>query len=153
MTDTDTEQDASAAEPSEDDAPADNSDTDEGQGSANGEAARYRRRLRDTETERDTLKARLETLQRGEVERLIADRFADPADIWRDGATLDILLDDDGNIDAKRVTDLATSLLDSHQHWGITKTSTRRAGLKSGASASTQPKSNAFVEAFKPRER
>lgn len=120
-------------------------------GNANSEAARYRRRLRDTEAERDTLKTRLEALQRGEVERLIADRFADPADIWRDGATLDTLLDKDGHVDSKAVDNLAATLLEAHQHWAVPKKSP--SGFQSGASAAPQPRQNAFAQAFKPHKR
>ncbi|BBY91334.1 hypothetical protein MGALJ_10030 [Mycobacterium gallinarum] len=81
------------------------------------EAAKYRRRLRDTEAERDRLTDRLTTLQRREVERLAADHLADGADLWRDGAQLEDVLDDDGDIDADKVTDLARTLLESHRHW------------------------------------
>ena len=128
-------------------------DTPDGeQDNGNKEAAKYRRRLRETEAERDTLKARLDVLQRNEVQRLVADRFADPADIWRDGATLEHLIDDDGNIDPTRVNDLATTLLDAHKHWGKTRQSGTRA-FQSGASVTTAPRQDSFTQAFKPRER
>lgn len=152
MTDTTTTEPDTGAD--EQDAATDDTDAEEDQDQTQGknnEAARYRRRLRDTEAERDTLKARLEVLQRGEVERLIADRFADPADIWRDGATLDGLLTEDGNVDPTQVDDLAKSLLETHQHWRIQR-STPRGALRSGASAS-QPRQNRFAQAFKPQGR
>lgn len=81
--------------------------------SPNAEAARYRSRLRETETERDTLQARLETMQRAEVERLAA-RLVEPSAIWAGGVTLADLLDDDGNLDPAKATaaiDQATSRL------------------------------------------
>lgn len=115
------------------------------------EARKYRRRAQTAEAERDTLKARLETLQRGEVERLVADRLADPADVWRDGATLDALLDDDGNIDPKRVDDLTKTLLAAHAHWGITRQQPK--GFQSGAAAQTFPRRDSFAAAFAPKER
>ncbi|MCV7053598.1 hypothetical protein [Mycolicibacterium gilvum] len=115
------------------------------------EARKYRRRAQTAESERDTLKARLEILQRGEVERLVADRLADPADVWRDGATLDTLLDDDGNIDPKRVDDLTKTLLAAHAHWGITRH--KPAGFQSGAAAQTFPRRDSFTAAFAPKER
>ncbi|MCV7055506.1 hypothetical protein [Mycolicibacterium gilvum] len=115
------------------------------------EARKYRRRAQTAEAERDTLKARLEILQRGEVERLVADRLADPADVWRDGATLDTLLDDDGNIDPKRVDELTKGLLAAHAHWGITRH--KPAGFQSGAAAQTFPRRDSFTAAFAPKER
>lgn len=150
MTDTPTTEPDTDAAAEEQDAAPDDTDTEDEQGQTQGknsEAARYRRRLRDTEAERDALKSRLEVLQRGEVERLISDRFADPADIWRDGATLESLLTDDGNIDPMKVNTLATGLLETHRHWGITKTDSR--GLRSGATG-PQPRKNGFAQAFKP---
>jgi len=115
------------------------------------EARKYRRRAQTAEAERDTLKARLETLQRGEVERLVADRLADPADVWRDGATIDSLVDGDGNIDPKRVDELTKSLLAAHAHWGITRH--KPAGFQSGAAAQTFPRRDSFTAAFAPKDR
>jgi hypothetical protein len=43
---------------------------------ASREAANYRRRLRATEIERDQLRDQLDRVQRAEVERRAADRFA-----------------------------------------------------------------------------
>lgn len=115
------------------------------------EARKYRRRAQTAEAERDALKTRLEVLQRGEVERLVADRLADPADVWRDGATLDNLLDEDGNIDPRRVDELTSSLLAAHSHWGITRQ--KPTGFQSGAAAPQQPRQNSFAKAFAPKER
>ena len=119
------------------------------------EAAKYRRRLRDTEAqlnqvrdeltaERDTLAARLDRFQRGEVERLAADKLADPADVWRDGAELSGLLDGDGNIDPAAVGGLLDGLIETHSHWAVQqKTMRPPGGLRSGASAQQQPKQSA----------
>src|SRR5690242_16579084 len=105
------------------------------------EAARYRRRLRETEKERDTLLSRVESLQRGEVERLAASKLADPADVWRDGASLGDLLGDDGNIDPAAVDGLLAGLIETHSHWAIPQRERAPVGrLRSGASAQQPPK-------------
>lgn len=115
------------------------------------EAAKYRRRLRDTEAERDALAQRVEAMQRGEVERLAGSRLADPADIWRDGATVTDLLGDDGSIDNTKVDGLLDGLVKSHSHWAATPAAQTppRGGLKSGASATTPPKPKSWAEAIR----
>lgn len=65
--------------------------------------ARYRVQLRETEAERDTLAARVETMQRAEVERLAADVIAKPDALWASDTTLADLLDDDGQVDRDKV--------------------------------------------------
>ncbi len=82
------------------------------------EAARYRRSLRDTEAERDSLRDRLDVLQRAEVERLAsADGLAVPGDFWLSGANLAELLDDDGNVDHGRVRESVAKILVDRPHW------------------------------------
>ena len=115
------------------------------------EAAKYRRRLREAEKERDGLQSRLESLQRGEVERLAADKLADPADVWRDGAELSGLLNDDGNIDVEKVGGLVDGLLESHSHWGIQRSSAPTT-FRSGASTPSPPKSTTWAGALKGAE-
>ncbi|SUA02957.1 Uncharacterised protein [Mycolicibacterium fortuitum] len=135
-----------------DNTPADDGDQDDTGG--NREAAKYRRKLRDTETERDTLRDRLTVLQRSEVERLVADRFRDPADVWRDGTQVDDLLDDGGDIDPAKVNTAATAVLKAHPHWDIAAApvSARDGQLQSGASAPAMPRRDPFTAAFAPRE-
>jgi hypothetical protein len=84
---------------------------------ARKEAAAYRRRLRDTETERDALRGRLETMQRAEVERLAAEKLATPSDLWLAGTNLADLLDDDGNLDAGKVTETLNRIVAERPHW------------------------------------
>lgn len=67
--------------------------------------ARYRTQLREAEAERDTLTARVEALQRAEVERLASDLIEKPAALWTAGVDLADLTDDDGAIDPDKVTD------------------------------------------------
>ncbi|MED5813868.1 hypothetical protein VST63_16030 [Mycolicibacterium sp. 050232] len=142
----------SDGDPADGDTPSDESDQDDAGG--NREAAKYRRRLRDTETERDTLRDRLTVLQRSEVERLVANRFRDPADVWRDGARVDDLLDDNGDIDPAKVNTAATAVLKAHPHWDIAAAprSPREGQLQSGASAPAMPRRDPFTAAFAPRE-
>lgn len=83
----------------------------------NNEAAKYRRRLRDTEKQRDALAERVTAYQRTDIERQAAQHLADGADIWRDGAQLADLLTETGELDNDKITELCTTLADSHPHW------------------------------------
>lgn len=106
---------------------------------ASREAAKYRRRLRETETQRDQLAERLSVLQRAEAERIAAEHLADGADIFRDGASIESLLDDDGNVDPVKVTELAAATAAAHPHWikRALPPVIRRNDLASGASSRT----------------
>ncbi len=84
-------------------ATSESADTDDPADTPNREAARYRRRLRDTETERDTLKARLEALQRAQVDGIAQGLGVKPAALWAAGADLEGLCDDNGVPDAGKV--------------------------------------------------
>lgn len=85
----------------------------------NREAAKWRRQLRETETERDSLRSRVEAMQRAEVERLAGDRLAKPESLWKtEGVALADLLGEDGQVDADKVaaaTELAASTLGLQQ--------------------------------------
>lgn len=131
----------------------DDADKLDDQPNPNREAAKYRRQLRDTETERDTLRTRLETLQRGEIERLAGRHLADPADFWRDGAQLADLLDDDGNVSPDKVTAAATAIAEAHAHWKAAGPPATTLGTRSGsgASASNLPRHNSWTNAFAPK--
>lgn len=101
--------------------PADNTTTAEDseveqEPAAGREAAKYRRQLREAETERDTLRGRLETMQRTEVERIARTEhnLTKPAAIWSAGTDLADLLADDGKVDpvkVKEATEAAISTL------------------------------------------
>ncbi|WP_456789764.1 hypothetical protein [Cellulomonas sp. P5_C5] len=71
---------------------------------ANAQAARYRRQLRTVEEERDELAARLQGMQRAEVERVAADLLAQPAALWATGVDVAEFIDEDGHVDADKVT-------------------------------------------------
>ncbi len=111
---------------------------------------RYRQRLRETEAQRDTLLQRVEHMQRNEVQRLTADRLADPQDLWRE-TELGDLLDDDGHIDTTKVDGRVGALLEEHPHWATPTPRTVNANaLKSGASAPEGPRKDPWVSAFSP---
>lgn len=97
---------------------AEQADTDEAenreaeQGNPNHEAAGYRRRLRDTEAERDGLLARVETMQRNEIDRTIrVEHRIEPRAVWSNGAELADLLDDDGAPDSAKIRAAATEAI------------------------------------------
>ncbi|OHT93182.1 hypothetical protein [Mycobacterium syngnathidarum] len=140
---------ATASEPTTPEPEADHPD-DEPQGdNPNREAAKWRNKFRDAETELTTMQQRLETLQRSEAERIAATALHDPTDMWRDGTQLTDLLDDNGNIDPNKVTDTATKIADTHQHWK------RRRPVSATEVTSTTPvgadTTPTFSDAFRPR--
>lgn len=98
-------------------------DDDAGNGDAspssdsNAEAAKWRRKLRDAEAERDALAERLAAHDRAAVEAAVADRMIRPADLWLTGVEVADLLDDDGNVDAEKLTECLDGLLEERPHW------------------------------------
>ncbi|WP_204081170.1 hypothetical protein [Mycobacterium riyadhense] len=149
--DTATTVDSQLTPPADDTAPVEANTEAPEDGQENREAAKYRHRAKAAEAERDRLTERLTVLQRAEVERLAAAKLADGQDVWRDGAELAGLLDDNGDVDPSKVDHLITSLLDAHQHWrklapAAPPASTVTANDK--ITGDTQPK---FVDAFRPR--
>ncbi|WP_051046295.1 hypothetical protein [Nocardia asiatica] len=136
------------------DAPATETDSGE-QPNGNREAAKYRRQLRETETERDALRERVTAYERAEVERLAADRMADPSDLWTGGTDLETLRGKDGAIDPAKVGKAIEGVLESHPHWQRT-TRTRPAvgSLRSGASgASVDGLATGWAQAFADAKR
>jgi hypothetical protein len=129
MTTEDTDTEAADTEPQAAPEPADpvdssatadsGADATDDSGKLRKEAARYRRSLRDTEAERDSLRDRLTTLQRAEVERIATadDGLARADDLWLSGLDLASLLDDDGNVDAGKVRQTVAKVLDDRPHW------------------------------------
>jgi len=89
--------------------PTPDGDDTEGPEPQSKREARYRTQLRETEAERDALAAKVEALQRAEVERLAAKVIQKPAALWAAGTVLADLLNDDGTVDPRKVTDAATT--------------------------------------------
>lgn len=82
------------------------------QGKLNAEAAKYRVRAREAETALAAAQARIEAMQTREVERLAGKHLAQPADLFAlSGKTLADLLDDNGDVDAERVAEVAAAVL------------------------------------------
>ena len=127
--DTDTTEDADAVDTA--------TEAPEAQTQARREAIKYRRRLRETEAQLDTVASRLAVLQRAEAERIATAHLADGADLFRDGADLGALLDDEGHVDPVKVSALAKDIAEQHPHWvkkALPPKQIRRGGLSSGAS-------------------
>lgn len=80
------------------------------------EAARRRRSLRETEAERDGLREQLDTVHRREVERLAADRLANPADLFL-VADLDQMRGEDGLISPPLAEQAIETALQQRPHW------------------------------------
>ncbi|PPF32277.1 hypothetical protein C5B93_15905 [Rathayibacter sp. AY1A2] len=86
---------------------------EEQQQNGNSEAAKYRRQLREAEAERDTLRSRVESLQRSDVERIASTKIEKASAVWAAGSQLADLLDEDGNVDPEKVAAAAESARDS----------------------------------------
>lgn len=97
--------------------PAGEGPAEENAESGNSEAAKYRRRLREAEAERDALREQVDGLRRAEVERQVADDLEDPSDLWRAGADVGELLDDQGAVDRGKVDQAVLSVVTEHPGW------------------------------------
>ena len=115
--------------------------------------AKYRVRAREAEGQVETqrrviteLQERIERMQRADVERVAAVRLAEAGDIWV-SASLDDMLDSDGDIDLKRVDEVIGELLNRRPHWGV-PSPRRHGGLLSGASNQPEPWTSSWQAAF-----
>lgn len=122
-------------------------------GNPSREAAKYRTRLRETEAERDALRQRLDHFQKGEVERVAADKLADPRDLWKNGAKLEELLDEHGNLDVGKVNQRIKDTLTSSPHYAKSARQPFRGGFASGATGAETGRPPSFASAFGPKER
>jgi hypothetical protein len=129
----------------------DGTDADDAKSAANKEAAKWRTKFRAAERERDELVTRLEHLQRTEAQRVAAAHLADGADVWRDGAELSRVLDDDGNVDPARVAEVAAEVAAAHPHYGrhAPTANLRRGGLASGATGMDSPRRASWSEVIR----
>lgn len=79
-------------------------------GNPNKEAAKYRRQLRDVEAERDTLTARIETMQRHMIEGEVQRAGYKPAAFWsRDANTPHQFFTDDGTLNTDQLAEAITT--------------------------------------------
>jgi hypothetical protein len=84
--------------------------------SASAEAKRYRLKLRETESERDTLRERVDALERAEVERIASNAgMATPADLWA-LTSLDAMRAD-GRLDRDAAHDHVAGILRERPTW------------------------------------
>jgi hypothetical protein len=113
---------------------------------------RYRQRAHTAEAERDQLSALVDGMRRAEVERLAAPRLADPSDVFRDGATLADVIDDEGRVDPGKLGALIDGLIDQHPHW-VRPVAPYRGPLFSGATNTRQidAPGKGFADAFTPQ--
>lgn len=81
------------------------------------EAAKYRRRLRDAEAERDGLAAKVETMQRAEVERMLVNKLSNPPDCWLLEKDLSRFLGETGDIDPALVKAFADETTATRPGW------------------------------------
>ncbi|BBX70097.1 hypothetical protein [Mycolicibacterium psychrotolerans] len=81
--------------------------------------AKYRKQLRDTEAERNSLKERLESRDRADVERMVVTKLTDPRDLWRADVSLADMVGDDGEIDTAKVDEAVANVIAAHPHWAV----------------------------------
>jgi hypothetical protein len=103
--------------------------------------AKQRIELRET-------RARLERLQKTEVERMATGKLADPSDVWLDGLTVDAVLDDEGDVDPARVDQAIKELIEKRPHWRVQRSPIRR-GLLSGASSPADYRQPSWADALR----
>lgn len=139
------------AAPADNAAPADTGSDDR----AGNKEARYRVERNEARAERDALGERLTTLQRREAERLAGQHLAAGNDLWRDGLELASLVDENGDLDASKVTQAAKTVLTAHPHWAVTPSfpnPPRTGVLMSGATGSDGLVTSAsWTEVLNPR--
>lgn len=130
---------------------ADSPDQEAADTKASKEAAKYRRQLRAAESERDGLAARLESVQRSQIDAQVVATGIKPAALWASGVDIADLLAEDGTVDSERVADAVTGV---REQFGIQTSRPYRGikGLQSGASSSV-PATNNWCKAFSPQDR
>ena len=107
--------------------------------------AKQRVELRET-------RARLERMQRAEVERIAAGKLADPGDVWLGGLSVDAVLNDAGDVDSSKVASAIDTLLSEHPHWSTPKPRQppRYSRPQSGASSPDKHISPSWANALRP---
>ena len=85
------------------------------------EAAKWRVTARQTEAKLAVAEARVAELQRQEVERILATKLAMPEDMWLSGKwSVADMLNEQGQVDAERVSAAADAVLEGRPHWRAT---------------------------------
>lgn len=84
----------------------------------NAEAAMRRRQLRAAEAVNATLSSQVEALQKAEVERIAAERFTNPSDVFL-AASLDAMRAEDGTLDPAKIEVELGRVRAEHPNWTI----------------------------------
>ncbi|GAA2348826.1 hypothetical protein GCM10009854_27890 [Saccharopolyspora halophila] len=98
--------------------------------------AKYRTERNEARAERDAMAARIDTYERRQLDRLAADKLADPAD-WQPDR--DALRDEDGNLDEDKAAAALDELLAAKPHYAKPKVPTRSSGPIAGGNGSPPP--------------
>ena len=109
------------------------------------EAKRHRLTKNAAEQERDALRGRVDAQDRREVERVAGDRLQNPADLWLTTQLAD-LRDEDGELDADKISQRVDGVLADRPHWR--KTTGPPPNFSSGVRQPIQ-KPKSIGEAFK----
>jgi hypothetical protein len=118
----------------------------------NAEAAKWRRALRAKEAELSVALARVDAGDRREIERLAADRFTDPSDVWA-VTSLDAMRADDGALDLEKAEAELGRIEQAKPHWKKQapepEPDSRFPAVHQGARQSEQPEPPSFGDQLK----
>lgn len=78
-----------------------------------------RERAKTAEDQLGTLNAQVESFRRSEIERIAATVLADPKDLWLGEVTPNDFLDDNGTLDAERVSAHVNDIAQQRPHWTL----------------------------------
>lgn len=117
------------------------------------EARKYRKRAQEAEAERDSLRERLSTMQRNEIQRMASDKLVDPTDLWSTGATVNDYLDDDGNLDPDKLNTAIGVILEAKPHWRQKSGLPNARECAGGVEIKGGNEDQSFSSAFRPRDR
>lgn len=82
----------------------------------NAEAAKYRKERNAAREERDALRSRWDDRDRADIDKLAADRLADPGDLWL-SSSLDKMRAEDGTLDVGKASQEIDALLKAKPHY------------------------------------
>lgn len=124
-------------------------ETPETEAKPSNREAKYRKQLREAEAERDALRERVTTLQRGEAERVAGGHLTRPAALWAAGTSLDDLLTPEGDLDPEKVNAAAEAAAEALG--AAAPTRAPRPDPSQGGNGTPVTQRDPFTEAFTPR--
>ena len=95
----------------------------------NREAAKYRRKLREAEQVIERQAARIEAVDREQVEQRAGEFLVDPSDIWT-VTSLEKVRDDDGNLDGAKLDGEIRQIIETKPHWVRPRSTPQHAGAR-----------------------